>query len=118
MLPSEPTDFAALAQVLKALADPTRLRIVALVADEELCVCDIECALDLPQPTISRHLATLRNAEVLTARRDGRWMYYRRAPQADLASEKVLTALLEVSAPERSADLERLRRTKGGNPCC
>ena len=66
------------AQVFKALSDETRLRIMGLlIAGEELCVCDIIGALDLPQSTVSRHLAYLRNSGLLEDRRQGVWMYYR-----------------------------------------
>ena len=66
------------AQVFKALSDETRLRIMGLlIAGEELCVCDIIAALDLPQSTVSRHLAYLRNSGLLEDRRQGVWTYYR-----------------------------------------
>lgn len=65
-------------QVFKALSDETRLRIMGLlIAGEELCVCDIIAVLDLPQSTVSRHLAYLRNSGLLEDRRQGVWMYYR-----------------------------------------
>jgi len=63
--------------VFKALADETRLRILALLlTEQELCVCDIIAALQLPQSTISRHLAYLRKAGMVNDRRCGLWMYY------------------------------------------
>lgn len=66
------------AQIFKALSDETRLRIMGLlIASQELCVCDIIAALDLPQSTVSRHLAYLRNSGLLEDRRQGVWMYYR-----------------------------------------
>ena len=64
------------AEILKALADPTRLRIVSLLRHGELCVCDLMEALQIPQSTISRHLATLKNAGWVKARRSGKWMHY------------------------------------------
>lgn len=64
------------AEILKALADPTRLRIVSLLRHGELCVCDLMEALQIPQSTISRHLATLKNAGWVKARRNGKWMHY------------------------------------------
>ncbi|MEJ2270683.1 MAG: metalloregulator ArsR/SmtB family transcription factor [Desulfobulbaceae bacterium] len=68
----------ATAQIFKALGDETRLRIMALlVNDQELCVCDIMAALEMPQSTISRHLSYLRNAGLVDDRRQGIWMYYR-----------------------------------------
>jgi ArsR family transcriptional regulator len=65
------------AQIFKALGDETRLRIMALlVNNQELCVCDIMAALDLPQSTVSRHLSYLRNTGLIDDRRQGIWMYY------------------------------------------
>lgn len=64
-------------QLFKALTDETRLRILALlIAEGELCVCDIIAALQMPQSTISRHLAYLRKTQWVTDRRCGVWMYY------------------------------------------
>ena len=64
------------ARLFKALADETRLRILALLLEGELCVCEIMAALDLPQSTVSRHLAYLRNSGWVKDRRQGVWMYY------------------------------------------
>ncbi|HKI50830.1 MAG TPA: metalloregulator ArsR/SmtB family transcription factor [Geothermobacteraceae bacterium] len=64
------------ADIMKAFGDETRLRILALLADGELCVCEIFAALNLPQSTVSRHLAILRRAGWLLGRRQGSWMYY------------------------------------------
>lgn len=87
------------AQTFKALADETRLRIVALLAEGELCVCDLMAILDLPQSTISRHLAYLRNAAWVEDRRQGVWMYYRLAGENNpLISE--LLPLLKARLPE------------------
>ena len=61
-----------------ALADPTRLRCLLLLASEgELCVCELTHALDVSQPKISRHLATLREAGIVDDRREGLWIHYR-----------------------------------------
>ena len=73
-------DLEALTSVYAALADPTRLRILSLLRDGEICVCHIHAGLDVPQPTASRHLAYLRKAGLVEARRDGVWMHYRLAP--------------------------------------
>src|SRR5450432_4869100 len=90
-------------RLFKALGDPTRLRVVALLTLGELCVCHIETALGLPQPTVSRHLAVLRNSGVVVPRREGTWIYYRLATQRDAVSRGQLRAL--VSAFGRRADL-------------
>ena len=72
-------DLDALTEVYAALADPTRLRILSLLGEDEICVCDIHASLDVPQPTASRHLAYLRKSGLVEARRDGIWMHYRLA---------------------------------------
>jgi len=65
-----------LAHMFKALSDETRLRILCLLLEGELCVCDIMDVLQLPQSTVSRHLAYLKNAGLVDDRRCGVWMYY------------------------------------------
>lgn len=72
-------DLEALTTVYAALADPTRLRIMSLLGDGEICVCHIHASLDVPQPTASRHLAYLRKAGLVEARREGVWMHYKLA---------------------------------------
>jgi ArsR family transcriptional regulator, arsenate/arsenite/antimonite-responsive transcriptional repressor len=64
------------AHIFKALSDETRLRILCLLLEEELCVCNIMDVLQLPQSTASRHLAYLKNAGLVEDRRCGVWMYY------------------------------------------
>lgn len=65
--------------VAKAVADPSRARILKLLEDRELCVCQITTVLDLAPATISKHLAGLKAAGLLQQRRDGKWVYYRLA---------------------------------------
>ena len=72
-------DLEALTDVYAALADPTRLRILSLLSEDEICVCHIHASLDVPQPTASRHLAYLRKSGLVEARRDGVWMHYKLA---------------------------------------
>jgi len=64
------------ARMFKALSDETRLRILCLLLDGELCVCHIMAVLQLPQSTVSRHLAFLKNSGWVDDRREGVWMYY------------------------------------------
>ena len=91
------------AQLFKALSDETRLRILALLTAGELCVCDLMAVLELPQSTVSRHLAYLRNSGLVEDRRQGIWMYYRLLlPPADLRD-------LSEGLPGRFAELERGR---------
>jgi ArsR family transcriptional regulator len=77
---SEP--FEAEAAILKAVADPYRLRMLATLAraGEEVCVCDFTAALPLNQPTVSHHLRILREAGLVTCERRGTWVYYQLAP--------------------------------------
>jgi len=60
-----------------SLGDVTRLKILKLIGDEELCSCEVMAALDLTQPTTSHHLGILERAGVLSSRRDGKWVFYR-----------------------------------------
>src|SRR4051812_19176110 len=64
-------------QLFRALADPTRLRLVNLMSEQEICVCYFIEVIGAPQPKISRHLAYLRRAGLVAARRQGKWMHYR-----------------------------------------
>ena len=96
-------------QVYKALSDETRLRIVSLLqAGGELCVCDLMAVLDLPQSTVSRHLAYLRNSGLANDRRKGVWMYYSLRQRERLTSG-VLTTLKEQFRGNRRAEEDRQR---------
>ena len=82
-LGSDAPHLAALATLFRALSDRTRLRIMALLAQGEICVCEIHESLGIPQPTASRHLAYLRRSGLVEDRRQGLWVYYRLSEQAD-----------------------------------
>jgi len=74
-----------IAPLLKALADPVRLRLMSLVAshdDGEACICDLNPAFDLSQPTISHHLKVLHEVGLLDREKRGVWVYYRARPEA------------------------------------
>ncbi len=73
----------SIALLFKALADPTRLRLINLIGDDEICVCFFVEVLKINQPKISRHLAYLKRAGVVAARREGKWMHYRLIEPAD-----------------------------------
>lgn len=66
----------------RAVADPNRLRILTMLRDDELCVCQITAVLDLAPATVSKHLSLLRLAGLLLQRKDGRWVYYRLADRS------------------------------------
>lgn len=80
----------------KCLADDTRLKILLLLTQyPSLCVCDLQQALDLSQPKISRHLAELRKCELVNAERRGKWMHYHLAPDLAAWKKEVLLKTLE-----------------------
>jgi ArsR family transcriptional regulator len=108
-----------LSRLFKALADETRLRMVALLTHGELCVCHVEAGLGLTQSNASRHLAVLRAAEVVETRREGTWVYYRLAPQTDGECRNVLRALVRGFEKREMLrqDVERLLKVKGPNSC-
>ena len=101
-----------LAGIYRALADETRLRILALLVDGEVCVCHLHGSLRLPQPTISRHLAYLRRSGLVAARRDGVWMHYSLARQNSPVAHQVVQAALHAlsHAESTTADTARLKR--------
>jgi ArsR family transcriptional regulator len=80
--PLAPRDADGLAARFKALADPTRVAIVNRLAQGECCVCDLNAAFDLSQPTISHHLKVLRDAGLVQSESRGTWAYYRLVPEA------------------------------------
>ena len=112
-------DMRPMSRLLKAIGDETRLRIVALLTHGELCVCHIEAALGLSQPNVSRQFGILRAAGVVEPRRDGNWVYYRIAPQADAECKRVLGALVRAFEQRDvlRADVERLLKVKGPGAC-
>lgn len=72
--------------ITKALAHPARLRILAMLGDGDLCVCQIAAVLELAPSTASAHLAELRRADLLTERKDGKWVHYALTRQPPLSS--------------------------------
>ncbi len=92
-----------LANQLKGLSDPTRLRIINLLKDGELCVCDIIAIIDAPQSTISRHLAYLRKTNWVETERVGKWMHYRRPAQPTPFQAYALTMLDDEFSHQRMA---------------
>ena len=109
-------DLDALTSVYAALADPTRLRILSLLRDGEICVCHIHASLDVPQPTASRHLAYLRKAGLVEARREGVWMHYRLAAITNRVVASVVSAAMHAltHAAVRSRDDRRLQIALSG----
>lgn len=88
------TEAESLAAVLKAIAEPTRLRLVSLVAahaDGEACVCDLTEPVGLSQPTVSHHLKILVDAGVLQREQRGKWAYYKLVPETLVSVSDLLT---------------------------
>jgi ArsR family transcriptional regulator len=112
-MPADKID--ALENLFKALGDRTRLRILALLAAGEVCVCNIHESLNLPQPTVSRHLAYLRRARLVDARREGVWMHYRLAPPAERLAASIVDAALHAvgHAPAAGSDRKKLAKLAG-----
>jgi ArsR family transcriptional regulator len=108
-----------LIRLFRALGDETRLRIVALLAHGELCVCHLETALELSQPNVSRQLGILRAAGVVDAHRNGSWMYYALAPQEHEAVKTMLEQLVALFGAERAvrADHAKLKKSCGPTAC-
>lgn len=104
-----------LARLFAALADTTRLRLLNLMRGREVCVCYFVEILRQSQPKISRHLAYLRNAGVVSARREGKWMHYRMETPRDAGAAAILDEVLRALEvdPEMRADITRLDRA-----CC
>jgi DNA-binding transcriptional ArsR family regulator len=85
--PAQPPALEAVLAIGQALADPSRLRALAALRGRELCVCQIVELLDLAPSTVSRHMSVLRQAGLVHARKEGRWVWYRRA-QAEAESQR------------------------------
>jgi len=103
-----------------AFSDPTRLRILQLLREGELCVGELVTILDMPQPTISRHLAYLRRSALVTTRKSGLWMYYSIAPPKSEFHRKLLDCLTACFAdvPELKKDAARARKVRKDGGCC
>ncbi|GAB6171785.1 metalloregulator ArsR/SmtB family transcription factor [Paradesulfitobacterium aromaticivorans] len=95
------------AEQFKVLADKTRLRILGLLRERELCVCDLTEILEISQPGVSQHLRRLKQAEFVKERKGGQWVYY------SLNNQHPLLFLFLPHLPTVSADLERLAAAKG-----
>jgi ArsR family transcriptional regulator len=104
---SHGTQSVPLDGLFAALADTTRLRLLNLIASREVCVCHLVEILGQSQPKISRHLAYLRKAGIVAARREGKWMHYRLCPPSGTAAASVLAATLAALAGDRKMRAER-----------
>jgi ArsR family transcriptional regulator len=105
----------SLDRLFRALGDPTRLRLLNLMAGQEVCVCFFTEVIGAPQPKISRHLAYLRKAGIVSARREGKWMHYRLAAPLSPHVASILKSVLDALKQDKQLqrDCQRLNRA-----CC
>lgn len=99
----------------QALGDNTRLRLLNLMGDQEICVCYFVEILEQGQPKISRHLAYLRRAGIVEARREGKWMHYHIIMPPHIGATQVLRQTLSWLKEEKAMQADRARLTKA---CC
>jgi ArsR family transcriptional regulator len=99
----------------QALGDKTRLRLLNLMGNQEVCVCYFVEILGGPQPKISRHLAYLRSAGIVAARREGKWMHYRIVMPAHMGAAQILKQTLGWLKEDRTMQADRARLRKA---CC
>lgn len=110
-----------LENIFKALGDQTRLRIINLLLSQELCVCEIVEALDLPQPRVSRHLGILKDAGLVLDRREAQLVYYR-MNQGDPAVQLLRAPLGQLFSNEAGGQdgqrLSGVMAKRVDNICC
>jgi ArsR family transcriptional regulator len=99
----------------QALGDNTRLRLLNLMSDQEICVCYFVEILDQLQPKISRHLAYLRSAGMVAARREGKWMHYRMVMPPHAGAAQILRQTLDWLKEDKAMQADRALLSKA---CC
>ena len=112
VLAPEPTTVAELDALFAAFADPTRLRILNVLAAGELCVCDVVELLALPQPTVSRHLAHLRRAGLVEVSRAWKFAHYRLAEPSSAVHRNLVGCVRSCFVGVASLDAERAEAAK------
>ena len=110
-----------LTKIFKSLSDETRLRVIKLLEQGELCVCDITAALDMVQPKVSFHLSALKEAGLIKDRKSGKWIHYRLS-DADLFRRMLLVSICEKAdsamiAEDRKRLTVFLKKKKAGSDC-
>ena len=112
-------EVRSVSRLFKALGDATRVRIVALLAHGELCVCHVQEALGLTQPNASRQLGILKNAGIVESRREGTWTYYKLTRQEDGHCGRQLETLVRGFAQQSvlKKDVQRLLTVRGPAAC-
>jgi ArsR family transcriptional regulator len=106
--------------MFRAFSDGTRLRILWLLLNGEMCVCDLVALLRVPQPTASRHLGYLKRAGLVRDRQEGLWNFYRLAPAKSAFHRDLLKCLRSCcrDVPEIATDGKRVARGKRARACC
>lgn len=102
-------------QLFQALGDNTRLRLLNLMWKQEVCVCYLVEILAAPQPKISRHLAYLRKAGIVSARREGKWMHYSIVMPSHTGASQILRQTLQWIKEDKAMQADRARLAKA---CC
>lgn len=122
--PTEPPRpiVSDLDELFRGFADPTRIRVLNLLAAGELCVCDLVDILALPQPTVSRHLAYLRSARLVEVTRESNYAHYRLAEPANAIHRNLIACVRSCFVGITSLDRERKAAEKRigereANPC-
>ena len=109
------TAAEALEELFQALGDRTRVRLLNLMSDGEVCVCFFVEVLDEPQPKISRHLAYLRSSGLVTARREGKWAHYTITPPEHATVREVFENVIASLKEDRELQRDRLALARA---CC
>ncbi len=106
--------------MFRAFADETRLRILSLLRKDEICVGDLVEILQVPQPTASRHLASLRKAGLVESRKDGLWVFYALATPTDTVHRALIRCLEGCfkDIPQLKSDVIQAKRVKQSGGCC
>jgi ArsR family transcriptional regulator len=99
----------------QALGDNTRLRLLNLIGEQEICVCYFVEVLGHPQPKISRHLAYLRSAGIVSARREGKWMHYRMVMPPHIGAAQILKQTVDWLKEDKAMQADRAKLSKA---CC
>jgi len=102
-----------IANIFKALSDDTRLRVIKLLHERELCVCELMQVLDMSQPRISRHMSVLKNAGLVNDRREGKWIHYSLNKNTQGKEVKILLDAMAVVANDDAvvkADKKNLKK--------
>lgn len=107
-------EVIAIVEIFRALSEESRLRILALLMQEEMCVCEIENCLELTQSNASRHLTILKNAGILTSTKKAQWIYYKVSEEFKRTNQELFSYISEKikQIPGYDADIEQLQKCR------